>query len=142
MVQTTIPLPVGAVLIKLYAGMVVFLVIGYLMLYLLDRPVKKELDISSVVLFSRRWRQWLYDFTKDAAVLGNKGVKRVRKNRRIDAEGEEGLQGQFVKPDIHYGPFADIGGSVTTQYMGSKLLDRYNATPFVLHGAVDVGTTR
>lgn len=130
-------IPVGTALVKLYAGMVVFLCVGYLALYLIDRPAKRELEISSVALFGAMVGQLLYDFTKDTMVLGRGGVKR---DIEIDVAVMKGRKYKaiFVKPDLHYGPFSSIGGSVVTELLGQQITNAYGATPFVLHGAVNI----
>ncbi|MDE1834427.1 MAG: DUF2070 family protein, partial [Candidatus Micrarchaeota archaeon] len=43
-----VAVPVDIAIIKLFAGILVFLIMGYLAIYLLDRPAKKNLYVSSI----------------------------------------------------------------------------------------------
>lgn len=124
-------------LTKLYGGMIVFLAISYLILYLLDRPARKVLNVSGISIFSTMLEQWLYSFIKDTNVFGNTGTGRDVDIDIIAFKSEKECKAVFVKPDIHYGPFSEIGGSIATQYIGSMINEEYGAPPFVLHGAVN-----
>jgi putative membrane protein len=53
-------------------------------------------------------------------------------------KGKSGLKGIFVNPDMHYGPFHGVGGTVAPLQIGDMLLRKYNAAPFVLHGLLDI----
>ncbi|MEM3839032.1 MAG: DUF2070 family protein [Candidatus Micrarchaeaceae archaeon] len=128
--------PINALLLKLYAGMAVFLAIGYLIVYLLDRPTKKALDISGIAVFAAMVQQWLVDINITSDIVG------VRGNERDIGVDVVVLQGKrhktvFVKPEIHFGPFANTGGSIATEYLGKMIAGKHNATPFILHGAVN-----
>ena len=124
-------------LVKLYGGMIVFLAISYIILYLLDRPAKKVLNVSGVSIFSTMLEQWLYNFIKDTNVFGNTGTGRDVDVDIVAFKSGKDCKAVFVKPDIHYGPFSEIGGSVATQYLGNVINSAYGASPFVLHGAVN-----
>lgn len=124
-------------LAKLYGGMIVFLAISYLILYLLDRPARKVLNVSGISIFSTMLEQWLYSFIKDTNVFGNTGTGRDVDIDIIAFKSEKECKAVFVKPDIHYGPFSEIGGGVATQYIGGVINEEYGAPPFVLHGAVN-----
>ncbi len=129
---------IGVALIKLYSGMLIFMIMGYVILYLLDRPAKKKLSVSSVDLFSNMMDQWLYDVAADTNILGSGGVKR---DIRIDVAvlyGKEKPKAIFVRPDIHYGPFGTVGGSVFPDNIGSMIVSRYGSSPFIIHGAVNI----
>ncbi len=131
--------PLETALVKLYSGMFIFLLMGYVILYLLDRPAKKNLSVSSVDLFSVMVGHWLYDITSDTKVLGNGGVKRDVSIDIASLYADNKLKAVFVKPDIHYGPFGSIGGSVFTESLGSMVVSRFpGASPFMLHGAVNI----
>lgn len=133
-----IGVPIDTLLIKLYSGMIVFLAIGYLSLYLLDRPSKKQLDISGIAIFTAMVSQWLFDVNPGAELLGDGGVKREVSVDVLALRAKRRYKAVFVKPDIHYGPFAYVGGSVTTEMLGSMIKQKYGATPFVMHGAVNI----
>lgn len=130
--------PIGIALIKLFFGMLIFLVMGYIIVYLLDRPAKKNLSVSSVELFSAMIGDWLYDISHDAKVLGTGGVRRDVTVDIAQLSSNGKTKAIFIKPDIHYGPFGNIGGSVFTESLGNMVVSRLNATPFIIHGAVNI----
>ncbi len=134
----SIMVPINIALIKLFSGILVFLAMGYVILYLLDRPAKKNLYVSSVQLFSTMIGQWLYDLNADTKILGSGGVERDVKVDVLTISGKKGLKAVIVRPDIHYGPFGTVGGSIFTSLAGNQIVNRYGATPFIIHGAVNL----
>ena len=126
----------GASIIKLWSGMAVFMVIGYIVLYVMDRPAKKALRISGVDLITAMVSQWLYDITRETDIFKGIGTKRDVNVDIIVMRGEAGTKAVFVNPDIHFGPFHDVGGGVATEAIGRRIYERLNASPFVMHTAV------
>ena len=57
-------------LIKLSAGMLVFLVFCYVFLYILDRPAKRMLKSSGIGIVESMLGQWLFNLTNDVRVIG------------------------------------------------------------------------
>ncbi len=131
----SLDVPVGIVLIKLWAGMLVFMGVSYAILYIMDRPARKALSISGIDLLSTMVNEWLYDVVKDVSILANSGVKKDVNVNVLALKGREGYKAVFVKPDIHYGPFNGVGGSAASKVIGAEIA-RYGAAPFVMHGAV------
>ena len=130
--------PVESTMIKLWAGMLVFMVFGYIILYVMDRPAKKILRTSGVEIISSMVNQWLYNVIQEVKVYGNPESKRDVNVKVLALKGKEGYKAIFVQPDIHYGPYQYMGGSIATEYIGRSLSYRYKAVPFVLHGAVSI----
>ena len=115
--------PLSITLIKLFAGMVVFLVAGNAFLYAVDRPVKRILDTSGIKLAMTMVNQWLYDLTNDVKVIGqDAGVKRDLRMDVLAIRGRGGCKAVFVNPDIHFGPFAGVGGSVAPVALGDLIV--------------------
>lgn len=132
-------LPLGAALIKLFGGMVVFLVASYAFMYVIDRPAKHILEVSGINLLSSMVSQWLFNLTNDVKVMGyGAGTKRKLNMELLMLRGKKGYKGIFVNPDIHFGPFHGIGGSVAPLQIGDMLVRKYSAVPFVLHGPLDI----
>ncbi len=129
---------VASALVRLFFGILVFLAMGYVILYLFDRPAKKQLSVSSVDLFSAMMGHWLFNVAADAKVLGTGGVNRSVAVDFALLSSNGKYKAIFIKPDIHYGPFGNVGGSVFTGNMGSLIVSRYNAAPFIMHGAVNI----
>ena len=130
--------PVSAIAMKLYAGMLVFLAIAYLSLYLVDRPLKKATSISSVKLLTVMVNQWLYNINVDVNFLGHNGVKTDVPVDVLALRSGGQYKAVFVRPAIHYGPFMNVGGSIATNSIGTMLSKKYGAIPFVLHGPVSL----
>ncbi|MGC9205400.1 MAG: DUF2070 family protein, partial [Candidatus Micrarchaeia archaeon] len=130
-------LPLWPSLVKLYAGMFVFLVVGYVFFYIVDRPTKRLLNISGVKIFTVMVNQWLYNIgTLDISI--GIGIKKDIAVDMLLLKSGNNYKAVFLKPDIHYGPFAGTGGAIATEYLGNFIAKRYNASPFILHGAVNV----
>ena len=130
--------PVESTMIKLWAGMLVFMVFGYIILYVMDRPAKKILRTSGVEIISSMVNQWLYNVIQEVKVYGNPESRRDVNVKVLALKGKKGYKAIFVQPDIHYGPYQYMGGSITTEHIGRSLSYRYKAVPFVLHGAVSI----
>ena len=127
--------PLNITLVKLFAGMVVFLVAGNALLYLVDRPVRRIMDTSGIKLAVSMVGQWLYDLTNDVKVIGQEaGVKRDLSVDVLAIKGGSGYKAVFVNPDIHFGPFAGVGGSVAPAVLGDLVVKSLGCAPFVLHG--------
>ncbi len=127
---------IPVVLLKLWSGMIVFMAVGYSILYIMDRPAKKALKMSGVEIITSMVNQWLYDITKDVEVFEGAGTKRDVSIDIMALKGSKGYKAVFVNPDIHYGPFHDVGGGIATAYMGRKIREQTGAAPFIMHGAV------
>ncbi len=134
----TLDMPLSSLLVKLYAGMLVFLGMGYFIIYLLDRPSKKMLNVSGLAIFAVMVQQWLYNLTPNADLTIKQGVYRDVNVKVLSLHGKSG-GAVFIKPDIHYGPFSNVGGSIVTEAVGTFVREKYNATPFIMHGAVNAG---
>ncbi len=133
----TLAVPLNAALLKLYAGMIVFLAVGYVIVWLLDRPAKKALDVSGIAIFTAMVQQWLVDINPSSDFLGDAGAKRDVDIDVLVLRGKKNKGAVFIKPDIHYGPFSNVGGSTATEQIGKMITGKYGAVPFVMHGAVN-----
>lgn len=131
--------PLNIALIKLFAGMAVFLSLGYAFIYILDRPSKKILEASGMNVIVSMVNQWLFDLSSDVNVLGQgAGVNRDLELDVIAIKDSGKYRAVFVNPDIHFGPFRGVGGSVVPLNMGKMIADRFGAVPFVLHSPLDI----
>ncbi len=132
-------MPLYTTLIKLLAGMFVFMVVTYILLYIIDRPSRKIMEESGLKILTTMVSQWLYDLTKDVKVIGpDAGVKRELDIDILAFRGSKGLKAVFVNPDIHFGPFQGIGGSVAPLQISGMLIRRFGTVPFVLHSPLDL----
>ncbi|MEM0086810.1 MAG: DUF2070 family protein [Candidatus Micrarchaeaceae archaeon] len=134
-----IALPIGIVLIKLAAGMFVLLVTVYLFLYVVDRPMKRMLNVSSVAIFTTMVNQWLYNIGSFEIANPDFGEKRRIGVDLLALKGKgDTYKAVFVRPEIHYGPFSGVGGGIATAYIGEAIKKRYGSVPFVMHGTVNI----
>lgn len=131
--------PLKIIMLKLFVGMAVFFIAGYLILYIIDRPAKKLLDTSGIALLVSLLSQWLYNLTKDTKVIGyGVGVRRKLEMDLLVIKGRRGYKAIFVNPDIHFGPFGGVGGSIAPKVLGAMVVKKYKATPFILHAPLDL----
>ena len=141
-------MPIDLFFVKLVAGMIVFLFFSYLFIYVIDKPMKSTLNTSSVRALTIMVNQWLYDFgNTDLFTAQTFGVHKSIDVDILVLKSKNKYKAIFVNPNIHYGPFKNVGGSIATEVIGSMIQKRYNAAPFILHGAVNasdnpVGTSQ
>ncbi len=126
------------VLLKLIAGMLAFMICGYLILFIMDRPSKKLANFSGVEIMSLMVGQWLYGSKNNTKPLEKMGTTRDIPVSILALKSKNKYKAIFVKPNIHYGPIQGLGGSVTTELLGNRIVKSYGATPFILHGAVNI----
>ncbi len=131
--------PVNATLVKLFFGMLVFLVASYSFLYFVDRPAKRLLDASGVKLMSSMLSYWLYNFSSEAKAIGYSAASsRDLEASVLTIRNSKGYAAVFANTDIHFGPFANAGGSIAPAYLGNKIAKQFGAAPFVLHSTVSM----
>jgi putative membrane protein len=133
-----VSIPINILITKLVAGMLVFFVLIYVFIYLIDKPMKKAMNVSSVKIFTMMLNQWLYN--TGSSDLFPEIAFGVKKDINVDVvvlKGKKNIDAIFVKPDIHFGPFKNVGGAVTTEVIGSLIEKKYSAVPFIMHGAVN-----
>lgn len=124
-------------ILKLYAGIFIFMIASYVLLYIFDRPLKKNLGIGTAQMFSGMLQNWLFDIS--TAISFN--TKR-RLSPDIEADtvvikrrsGE--IKAVFFAPQIHYGPAGSLGASNFPTMLESYINRKYNAVAFIMHGAV------
>ncbi|MEM0201235.1 MAG: DUF2070 family protein [Candidatus Micrarchaeaceae archaeon] len=126
------------VLVKLLAGIIAFMCCGYLILFIMDRPSKKLANFSGVEIMSAMIGQWLYGSKNNLKPLEKMGTTRDVPVSLLAFKSKNKYKAIFVKPNIHYGPIQGLGGSVTTELLGNRIKTTYGATPFILHGAVNI----
>ena len=132
-----IKFPLYIALVKLYAGMLIFLLVSYLLLYLVDKPMKKAINISGIRVLAIMINQWLYEFTQDGHDEFAFGIKTDVTIDVVAFRSNGKYKAVFVNPDIHYGPFAGFGGGIATEYISEYVRDKLKTDVIVLHGAVN-----
>ncbi len=124
--------------LKLVVGMFVFLIFSYFFIYVLDKPMKEALNISTMKTFTIMVNQWLYDIgSVDMFSQQSFGILKTVEMDILIIKGNGRYKAIFVNPNIHYGPFKNVGGSIAPEALGSMIQKKYAATPFIVHGAVN-----
>jgi predicted neutral ceramidase superfamily lipid hydrolase len=134
--------PLNILLIKLYAGVAIFMVMSYLIIYMFERPVKKSLGISSVDTFSQMIQNWLFDINITIPI---KGMNPSSKSNRVDVDThtivikrkDGSIKSIFFLPEIHFGPTGCVGSSNFPYMLERYSSARYKANTVIMHGAVN-----
>lgn len=128
--------PFNTLIEKLFAGMMVFLVVSYALLYMFDRPLKKRLGVKSTDMFSGMLQNWLFDVNTAMAMKTKLGIKPdVRTDTIVLMRDDGSIKSVFFIPDIHYGPAGSLGASSFPYILESHINRKYKAMGFVMHTA-------
>lgn len=131
--------PFNILLIKLYAGIFIFLMVSYFIIFIVDRPYKKLFGFHSFDAFSQMLQNWLFD-VNTGAPFG----KKFGKSATIDTDtiiiknNANKIKSIFFAPNIHYGPSGTIGGSDFPYMLEKHVNFVYNSPAFIMHCAVDM----
>ncbi|MGC8496067.1 MAG: DUF2070 family protein [Candidatus Micrarchaeia archaeon] len=131
--------PINVLLLKLYAGILIFLVMSYMILYIFNKPFKKSIGFQGIDTMSQFVQNWLFNIDVNPPF----GIARIGVNSTVDTstivfkKGSK-IKGIFFLPEIHYGPMGTLGGS-NFPYMLERFGSyKYKAPLFAMHGAVNV----
>ena len=129
-----------SMLLKLYAGIFVFLLISYVIMYMFEKPVKKSLGISSIDTFVQMLQNWLFDINLSAPIsnpiMG--GAKTDLNTQTIILKNNAGkVKTVFFVPELHYGPAGTLGSSNFPYLLERHVTAKYGATAFIMHCAVN-----
>ncbi len=131
-------IPFKLLMIKFYMGILVFLIIGYIILYLFDRPMKKTLGFNAIETFSHLFQNWLFDINISNIFDGKFGeYKSIAIDTIIMKNNKNELKSIFFIPEIHFGPFSNISGSNFPYMLEKYANNKYKATTFIMHSAID-----
>ncbi len=136
-----VTLPIGVLLIKLYAAIFVFLLISYTIIYFIDSPIKKSLGFSGIDTLSQMIQNWLFSIN---IAVPNRKVKKPfgeKADIAVDSIVCTGKSGKpiFVinVPNIHFGPVGTLGSSNFPFLIERHINSRYKANGVVLHSAIN-----
>jgi len=120
---------------KAYISSFILLGALYIFFLIINAPMKKTFGVSSTDAFSLFLNQWIYrknDLEKAFEKVGENAKTLVgvagfkRKNDNI----------LFVVPNVHFGPFGNLGGSEFSYLIADEVKKKYGAETFVFHGTV------
>ncbi|GEM_PF-3650350 len=119
--------------LKLLVTCAIFSALAYIIMNIINAPLKKAFSISSTRAFSMFISQWLYeskDLEKEFNRIG------VYADTFVDALFVKNGQGVclITVPQVHFGPFGNLGGSNFPAQIASSLEDSADCC-VVMHGA-------
>ena len=131
--------PLNLLIIKLYAGIFVFLLISYMIMYVLDTPLKKSLGFSGIDMLSGFLQNWLFSINMSMAKKNKSTDMNVYADINADVvafKAGKKLKAVLFIPNIHYGPVGTLGSSNFPYMLEKYINSRYGCEGFVMHTAV------
>jgi predicted neutral ceramidase superfamily lipid hydrolase len=131
--------PLSILLVKLYAGIAVFLVVSYIITFMLEKPVKSRIGMHSMDAFSLMLQNWLFGINVSNPFGANFGTPSNVMTQTLVMKNEKGaMKAIFFIPDVHYGPAGTLGGSNFSCMLEHHAVQKYKVPSFVMHGAVNI----
>lgn len=128
-------IPIKFVFIRLYSGILIFIAISYIVMYLIDSPIKKGLGISGIDVFSQVIQNWLFQanitFSSSEKVEVDIGTDTLLFKRNKNS-----IKSIMFTPQIHYGLMGTIGSSNFPWLLEKYSTLKYKAQTFVMHSTV------
>ncbi len=138
----TFYIPFGLLILKLGAGIAIFALISYTILYIFDRPMKKGLGLQGIEMFSEALQNWMFDvdlslyspfdnrkFGTSITLETHTLVFKRKKDRSIKCI--------MFAPELHYGPLGTMGGSNFPYLLERHAESKYKAGMTVAHCAIN-----
>ncbi len=133
LVQKTIPL--STIFIKLYAGILIFVMVGYIVAYLVDSPIKKGLGISGIDILSQVLQNWVFE--TNVKLSSTKRIEVDVDTAAIAFKRKDGTNKSIMfVPKIHYGLLGTIGSSDFPRALEKHAILRYKSQAFIMHSTV------
>ncbi len=134
-------IPLSVIFIKLFAGILIFLVISYVVLYIFDSPLKRNLGFGGIEVFSQVVQNWLFDIDMIAAQpMGGATFgthSDIDVHTMVFTRKDRSIKAILFAPWLHYGPLGVMGGSDFPYQLERHSLSEYEAPLFALHCAVN-----
>ncbi len=129
--------PFKFLIIKLYAGIFIFMIVGFILLYMFDRPFKKSLGVGGVDVFAGMLQNWLFDVNLASPFSAKLGIKEdVETNTIVLKRNNKSIKCVFFIPEIHFGPAGTLGASNFPYILEKYANKKYNSGAFIMHTAV------
>ena len=130
--------PTSAI-IKFYVASFVLLGAIYVILSIINAPMKRNFGFTSTDAISMFTAQWLYQDKKlegafEAVGENAKVPIAVFSFERGKDSGNKSNNVMFVIPYVHFGPFGNLGGSEFSALLSDAIGQKYNTQAFVFHG--------
>jgi|GEM_PF-799640 len=135
----TFATPFRILLIKLYAGIFIFLIVSYAIIYIIDKPYNKNYGFHSFDAVSQMIQNWLFDINTSTPFGQNFGTPTDIRTDTLVFKNQNGeIKSVFFTPDIHYGPSGTLAGSDFPYLLEHYSYAKYKAPTFVMHSTVDM----
>ncbi|MDE1868829.1 MAG: DUF2070 family protein [Candidatus Micrarchaeota archaeon] len=130
--------PFSTLLVKLFAGMFIFMLVGYTIMYVLDRPMRKR-GFHGIDAFSQMLQNWLFDINISAPFGGKFGkLQSIETDTVLFRTVNGKMKAIMFIPDIHYGPSGTLGGSSFPYLLERYVYAKYGVPGFIMHCAVNM----
>ncbi len=136
-VETRIALPFVLTLPKLALASAIILAAFWFVFYLFNAPTKRNLGFSGAQAVSLFFAHWLRGSREIEQILDEAGADAQTTLGTVafkDASGR--LKALFLAPNVHFGPYGDLGGSEFPRFLTERFDARYGCTTLVFHGTV------
>ncbi|MGC8586335.1 MAG: DUF2070 family protein [Candidatus Micrarchaeia archaeon] len=134
----TFEVPMKILLIKLYAAIFVFLLMGYMILYVFNEPFKKSVGFKGMEAMSQFVQDWLFNIDMVAPMGQKYGKAADIETNTFVFKHNGNLKAIFFIPDIHFGPIGMLGGSRFPYLIERFSYSKYRVPTFVMHTAVNL----
>ncbi|HUC39087.1 MAG TPA: DUF2070 family protein [Candidatus Acidoferrum sp.] len=129
--------PLGILFLKLYVGIFIFMIVSYILLYMFDRPLKKNLGVGSIDLFSSMLQSWLFNINTALPFSTKLGIRPSVDTNTLVVRNEREIKAVLFIPEIHYGPAGNLGASDFPNILERQIRKSYKAFGFVMHPTVN-----
>jgi predicted neutral ceramidase superfamily lipid hydrolase len=132
--------PLSLLLLKLYAGIFVFLIVSYTIMFLFSKPIERGLGgFRGIEAFSQMLQNWLFDINISSPFGVKFGVPEDILTDTVVLRSRNGkIKAVFFAPDVHYGPSGTIAGGNFPYMLERHSALKYRAPTFITHGAVNL----
>ena len=105
--------PIDILLVKLYAGIFIFMAVGYSIMFVFNKPIEKGLGgLRGTEAFSQMLQNWLFDANISTPFGMKFGTPSdIRTDTLFFRTGKGAIKAIFFAPDLHYGPSGTLAGA-------------------------------
>lgn len=136
-VESQIAIPFLVTLPKLGLAVVILLAAFWLIVYLFNAPTKRNLGVSGIQAASLFFAHWLKGSREIEDILEAAGsMVQTTIGTVTFRDSHNRIKALFLAPNIHFGPYGDLGGSEFPAMLTKRFDEAYRATTFVFHGTV------
>ncbi len=121
--------------LKFYVSAFVLLAALTIFFFIINAPMKKSFGIRSTDAMSYFFSQWLYH-NKDMEQAFEQVGEPAKTTVSLMAFKRKNDTVFFVTPNVHFGPFGNLGGSEFSHLIAEEMDKNHKSKTFVFHGTV------